>query len=136
MGLLNAGLKERVKEKQGYRCGLCGRQGYDLHHIVRRSQGGMDIELNLIYVCRECHTQIHAKKNIEKMLKRQLKNKLEKLILRNKHYNIEEISQICGIEIEKIEKAMQKAILKWEFVDGVTKAKGEEIIRWLMGGKL
>lgn len=133
---MNAGLKERVKEKQNYKCGLCGRQGYDVHHIVRRSQGGMDIELNLIYVCRECHSKIHARKNIEKMLRRQLKNKLEKLILINKHYEIEEISQILKIEKEKIEKAMQKAILKWQFIEGVPKASGEDIIRWLMGGKL
>jgi hypothetical protein len=136
MNELNAGLKERVKEKQGYKCGLCGRQGYDVHHIVRRSQGGMDIELNLIYVCRECHAKIHAKKNLEKMLKRQLKNKLEKLFIYSKHYSIKEISQIAHIEEDEIEKAMQKSILKWQFIDGIPKASGEAIIRWLMGGKL
>lgn len=133
---MNAGLKQRVKEKQNWRCYLCGKQGFDLHHIVRQSQGGLDIELNLIYVCRECHMQIHAKKKLEKMLKRQLKNKLEKLFIYSKHYSIKEISQIAHIEEDEIEKAMRKGILDWHIIDGIPKVAGEDIMRWLLGGKM
>lgn len=44
--------------------GLCGcgkwvEPGTPPHHIIPRSQGGEDIEDNLITICFDCHDQIH-----------------------------------------------------------------------------
>ena len=49
-------------------CEACGKQGridgggYDLHHIVYRSQGGTDEVENCILLCRRCHDKAHATK--------------------------------------------------------------------------
>lgn len=39
----------------------CNGRGDAAHHILRRSQGGEDIESNLLWVCNSvCHSQIHG----------------------------------------------------------------------------
>jgi hypothetical protein len=40
------------------------------------------------------------------------------------------------VPAKDVEKAMRKGVLKWEFIDGIQKAKGLEVIRFLLGGKL
>ena len=37
----------------------CGRVAVDLHHKVKRSQGGTDAPDNLQPICRGCHDKIH-----------------------------------------------------------------------------
>lgn len=32
----------------------------ELHHLVRRSQGGDDVAENIVPLCGECHTKLHA----------------------------------------------------------------------------
>jgi 5-methylcytosine-specific restriction endonuclease McrA len=44
-------------------CGMGGRVdrgGFDLHHIVPRSQGGGDEVENIILLCRKCHNAAHG----------------------------------------------------------------------------
>jgi 5-methylcytosine-specific restriction endonuclease McrA len=42
-------------------CAIClTGYGLQLHHKIRRSQGGGDIPENLVWLCYECHTRLHA----------------------------------------------------------------------------
>ena len=60
-------LKEKVAQRQEYRCKVCGESIFneepiDLHHIIPRSEGGKDEIKNLIWVHRYCHHKIHHQK--------------------------------------------------------------------------
>ena len=49
-------VKEAVYERDGRCCILCGRNnGEPVAHVVRRSQGGMGIEQNIVTLCPSCH---------------------------------------------------------------------------------
>jgi HNH endonuclease len=42
-------------------CEICERRsGVHPHHKIFRSQGGDDVESNLLWVCLSCHDSIHA----------------------------------------------------------------------------
>jgi len=49
----------RERARAGWRCQACGRGGrLDVHHVVKRSQGGSDWDLEaLVALCRRCHAQ-------------------------------------------------------------------------------
>lgn len=49
-----------VKARDRY-CRVCKGPGSHVHHIVYRSHGGKDVPSNLLYVCHDCHRDIHAK---------------------------------------------------------------------------
>lgn len=43
-------------------CALCdGIHDLHLHHLCYRSQGGDDVEANLVALCSRCHSRIHAR---------------------------------------------------------------------------
>ena len=52
----------RERARAGWRCQACGRGGrLDVHHVVKRSQGGSDLDLDaLAALCRRCHAQADA----------------------------------------------------------------------------
>ena len=53
-------LRERVFERDGYRCVRCGSPGpLQAHHLQFRSQQGGDIEDNLITLDSLCHDKLH-----------------------------------------------------------------------------
>ena len=59
--------KEKVANRQGYQCIVCGESLFndepiDLHHIIPRSKGGKDEIRNLIWVHQYCHHKIHHQK--------------------------------------------------------------------------
>ena len=49
-------------------CESCGSEAVDIHHLVARSQGGLDIINNLAAVCRKCHDKAHGSKQFNAML--------------------------------------------------------------------
>ena len=49
-------VKERVFERDNGRCIICGRPGMPNAHYIRRSQGGLGIEQNIVTLCLACHT--------------------------------------------------------------------------------
>jgi 5-methylcytosine-specific restriction endonuclease McrA len=57
-----------VFQRDDHRCRGCGRDmnwGYewmDVHHVIRRGQGGSDDLDNLILLCRDCHNAQHPEK--------------------------------------------------------------------------
>jgi 5-methylcytosine-specific restriction endonuclease McrA len=60
---------EQVMERDGHKCRMCGRsEGLaDVHHIIKRSQGGGDDMDNLITLCRNCHNKQHAQVQFNKL---------------------------------------------------------------------
>lgn len=49
-------VKDRVWERDNQRCIICGnRQAMPNSHFIRRSQGGLGIEENIVTMCQRCH---------------------------------------------------------------------------------
>src|SRR5262249_18073352 len=57
-----AAIREQVLGRADWRCQACGvRRRLDVHHVVKRAQGGSDFDLNqLVALCRWCHDQTDA----------------------------------------------------------------------------
>lgn len=59
----NVSTNERklVYRRDGFRCTLCDSTKYiQLHHIIKRSQGGSNSPHNLITLCADCHALAHG----------------------------------------------------------------------------
>lgn len=53
-------LRKHVYHRDGWRCALCdSTRGLQIHHVVKRSQGGKDEAWNLITLCSCCHALAH-----------------------------------------------------------------------------
>lgn len=50
-----------VKARDKGLCRCCGKRGDDAHHLIYRSHGGANHPNNLIWCCRKCHQDMHAK---------------------------------------------------------------------------
>lgn len=49
-----------VKKRDGYKCRVCGEDGYDVHEILTRAQGGDPTDPdNAVLLCREHHDFAH-----------------------------------------------------------------------------
>jgi 5-methylcytosine-specific restriction endonuclease McrA len=55
-------IRDQVLARASWRCQACGvRRRLDVHHVVKRSQGGSDFDLDLLVaLCRWCHDQTDA----------------------------------------------------------------------------
>ncbi len=55
-------IRAKVLARAGWRCQACGvRRRLDVHHVVKRSHGGSDVDLDqLVALCRWCHDQTDA----------------------------------------------------------------------------
>lgn len=53
-------VRAAVRKRDGGKCRVCGRQGFETHHVVYRSMGGRDTEDNIITVCADDHRAIHG----------------------------------------------------------------------------
>jgi hypothetical protein len=55
-------IRQTVLARAGWRCQACGvRRRLDVHHLIKRSQGGSDFDLeHLVALCRWCHDQTDA----------------------------------------------------------------------------
>ena len=55
-------IRQTVLARAGWRCQACGvRRRLDVHHVMKRSQGGSDYDLeHLVALCRWCHDQTDA----------------------------------------------------------------------------
>lgn len=59
-------VRKEVYRRDGFRCALCDRtNGLQIHHVIRRSQGGSNHECNLITLCHQCHALAHGMGNYE-----------------------------------------------------------------------
>lgn len=106
--------------------------GLHKHHIVFRSQGGLDFELNYKHLTYEEHEGAagpHQNRAVDLCYKIELQKKLEKLFPKGP-YNIKEIAERLG----RSEKYWKTHFRKVSPIGGPYQKK--EIIRKLMGGKL
>lgn len=54
-------VRKSVYRRDGWRCALCDdTRGLQVHHVVRRSQGGTSYPQNLITLCWKCHAAAHG----------------------------------------------------------------------------
>ena len=61
-------VKEIVFDRDDHRCILCrSPQGVPNAHVVRRSQGGMGVEKNIVTLCPCCHREFDEGKNAEQL---------------------------------------------------------------------
>lgn len=102
------------------------------HHIVFRSQGGLDIDVNFKYLCPEHHTgkeSPHQDREIDLEFKREMQEKLYWLF-REEEYTVDEIVRILGRDGNKIKRKFKK----------IRNRGGEygrdEIVRAIMGGRI
>ena len=102
------------------------------HHIVFRSQGGLDFELNYKYLTLEQHQGNdgpHLCKKANLKYKKELQERLE-ILLDKDFYDEYDLIEILGLKGQQAKKAFGK-IQKYQ--EGM---KREDIIRRLMGGRM
>lgn len=102
------------------------------HHIVFRSQGGLDFPLNIVSLSYEQHegkTGPHQNREADLHLKKHLQDELYRIFC-DEEYTIEEIAQ----KLMKSKKYFEKHFRSVPHTAGLYKR--EDIIRRLMGGKL
>lgn len=112
-----------------YTCEICGKEA-DVHHIIHRSEGGFDIDINYKYLCAFHHrgkNGPHQNIFVDLQYKIEMQNKLYN-ILPKKYYSPKEISQILGIHNGSLKRLLKN--LK-RYKEGYKK---EDIILTLMGG--
>jgi hypothetical protein len=103
------------------------------HHIVFRSQGGLNFDLNLIDLTYEQHEGPegpHHNKLVDNILKKQLQDRLFEIFRDDKGYTIEQIAKALG----KSAKYFEKHFRTVPSAAGIYKP--EDIVRKLMGGKI
>lgn len=106
------------------------------HHIVFRSQGGLDLEYNLIELDADFHKGKdgpHLNRQTDLKLKRKLQEKYFSLFSKEK-YALEEILIIAKPMNNKSKDKLEKRLLKEANYLG--EYERERIVRVLMGGRL
>lgn len=112
-----------------YFCEICKKPA-DIHHIVHRSEGGLDIELNYMYLCEEHHrgkNGPHHSLEQDLYYKINLQKKLYK-ILTKRYYSIKELMIIFSTTSNKIKKLTRNIKL---YKEGFNR---DDIILSFMGG--
>lgn len=110
----------------------CNKPGQK-HHIVFKSQGGMDIKINYKYLCIEHHSSgkaaVHNNHEFDLELKRNMQETLYKMLTKDK-YTIDEIAEIISCSRNNLEKKLKTV----KSIEGYYKK--EDIIRKIMGDRL
>ena len=52
--------KKALKPDFTAKCEICGRANADRHHLITKGAGGTDDPSNILYLCREHHSEVHA----------------------------------------------------------------------------
>ena len=71
--------REALKSLFKGKCGLCGKKGQQIHHIIYRSEDRSEIDDldNLILLCVECHAKVHSNKEYWQPRLQELREKLK-----------------------------------------------------------
>lgn len=88
-----------------YCCEICEKDA-DIHHIIHRSEGGLDFKLNYKYLCPYHHRGKkgpHKDKFIDLKYKLEMQQRLE-LILNKNYYTLEEIYSTLHIKRNQLKK--------------------------------
>lgn len=113
-------------------CEICGRPG-QCHHIIFRSHGGMNIELNYAWLCADHHTvlpdSVHRCRAFDLLLKTRLQRNLEELF-REPEYGVSKIAKLVGYDRRRLACRMKRV------PKHCGKYRREDVITFFMGGKL
>lgn len=115
------------------RCEVCGKEYAEKHHIVFRSQGGLDIRMNYAFLCPEHHRGNegpHRNKAFNTKLKQREQAELESIFEKGRRYKIKEIAEAIGYDRNRLEKKFEKVR------SYCGEYEAEDIIRKIMGGRL
>lgn len=110
-------------------CEICQKEA-DIHHIIHKHEGGLDIEINYMYLCEEHHRGKdgpHKNEEVDIEYKIRLQEKLYRLLPKN-YYNSKEISTILNISSNIVKRITKNMKL---YKEGYLKT---DIILFLMGG--
>lgn len=113
------------------KCQICEKPA-DRHHIVYRSQGGLDFPLNFKYLCSEHHRGKdgpHKNKRVDLEYKLEMQNQLQKLLCKQ-FYKLDEL-----ITLLQINKGVLKKIFK-DYKLYKEGYKSFDIIYRLMGNRI
>lgn len=113
-----------------YKCEICGSKA-DVHHIIHKSEGGLDFELNYKYLCNHHHRGKHGPhhdKKVDLLYKVELQKKLYSLLIKN-YYFEKELGELLGLSNSSLRRLTRKLKL---YKEGYKK---EDIIFMLMGGE-
>ena len=53
---------ELIEECDGL-CSICGEKGLQFHHLNYDNLGNEELEIDIIFVCNQCHKELHNKIN-------------------------------------------------------------------------
>lgn len=114
-----------------YFCEICNEKA-DIHHIIHRSEGGFDIEINYKYLCPKHH---RGKNGPHRSLETDIKYKIELQdnlynILNKEYYTSKELGSILNIPLNTLKRITKNIKL---YKEGYKK---DDIILTLMGNKL
>lgn len=102
------------------------------HHIVFKSQGGLDFALNYKYLTTEEHegnNGPHRNRKVDLAYKTELQKNLEQLFSGEKLYTEEDVAQKLGRSLAYWRKNLRKV----DRTAGMM--RGESIVKFLMGGR-
>lgn len=112
-------------------CDICNKNA-DIHHIVHKSEGGFDIEVNFKYLCTKHHRGTHGPHKClqtDILYKIEMQNKLYNLFFK-KYYTFKELTITLNTSTNMIKRITKNLKIHKE---GYNR---DELILTLMGGKL
>lgn len=110
-------------------CIICGEKA-DRHHIIHRSENGLDAPINIIYLCPKHHRGPHGVHNnpeLDLQFKIDFQKQLEELF-NKRYYTSDEIREMAGLRYSQIKKFEKSNRLHKYGYDR------NDIIFYLMGG--
>lgn len=113
-----------------YFCEICRKEG-DIHHIVHRSEGGLDFELNYKYLCPNHHrgkNGPHKDKFVDLKYKLEMQIILEST-LKKEFYSLNEVYELIHIKKNQLKRLSKNLKL---YKEGYL---SKDIIFELMGRK-
>lgn len=102
----------------------------ECHHRIFKSQGGLDYELNYVYLTSEEHKGNdgpHRNRETDLRYKKELQEALEGLLVKD-YYTVEELVELLSLKQGQANKAFKRLIS----VDGISR---EDAIKRLLGGR-
>jgi len=99
-----------VRERSGGICEHCGQnKATDAHHIKLKSQGGLDIAINILHVCRVCHQ--HSSIDFLHKAKEILRDRIIVLFPDIREYTLKETVEKLNMPHDEIMRQYTKRFL-------------------------
>jgi len=115
-----------VKERSGGICEYChSNTATAPHHIKLKSQGGLDIPINILHVCNSCHN--HSNTEFLHEAKEILRDRVQDIFTGDKAYTIGEVAYYLNMQRDEVLRQCIKDFLKVE----EAWPTGEEIKLWV-----